>query len=214
MILNVKADDFGMSGVAKVEAQWSLNGELEIQKDAKSVQAVAQGDNSWSIVMPTAELVPGTFPVLLRASDRVGNMGSVQSLPLKLWSEEQLIAWRASLTSVVLGDVYYGKVPQPGMKISLYRLPDKETDSPSNATPEQVRTSAQPQTTSNIDLPAFAETLSAADGSFIFGQVPSGNYTLKLSGIARGNRENREMKLTITAPQGVPRIHFRLDKQP
>ncbi len=214
VILNVKANDFGMSGVAKVEAHWSLNGELEIQKDAKSVQAVAQGDNSWSIVMPTAELVPGTFPVLLRASDRVGNMGSVQSLPLKLWSEEQLIAWRASLTSVVQGDVYYGKVPQPGIKISLYRLPDKETDSPSNATPEQVRTSAQPQTTSKIDPPAFAETLSAADGSFIFGQVPSGNYTLKLSGIARGNRENREMKLTITAPQGVPRIHFRLDKQP
>ena len=200
VLLEIQANDHGMSGDASVEGLWSTTGELEFAADAKPIPALARGEGRWLLALPTTELLPGPGLILLRAKDRAANWGPTYPLSVRLLSADELSEQQRSQSSVVSGDASYGPQPLPNMKIRLYRHAESESKkSADDKAPEPL---------------LVAETTSDSIGQFLFGQVGSGHYTIEIAGIVRGMRETRRQELQVVAPQAVPRVHFRLDKRP
>jgi hypothetical protein len=188
-----------LSGCAGVDGAWSTTGELELKTSDKAIPAVYRDADRWLLTIPTEGMPSGKSILLLRASDRAGNVGKTYPVTVDLRTQDEIIALEASIKTQIRGQAKYGSKPLQGMTLKLIAVPE-ETKASQEAKPPVAA--------------AIATALSQADGRFVLDGVPSGRYTLEISGIVRGMREKRTQDVVVDA-RGLPlEILLQMDKKP
>jgi len=115
--LSVLAGDEDLSGVAKVEAAIDKQGKGEFSDEAPPVAAEQDPETGvWVAKLPAAEILPGTYPLLIRATDQVGNVGDYLSVDIDVMSAE---AAEEGKFNRVAGTVLYGNQGIGGAEVRL-----------------------------------------------------------------------------------------------
>lgn len=109
------ATDGDLSGVAGVEAAFDLKNEGKFAADPKPLPATIDATGRWAVQLPTDTLGLGGYQLLLRATDRVGNISDYKSVTVRIVSAEEI---EKPLNQVV-GSVTYGKEPMPEIQVTL-----------------------------------------------------------------------------------------------
>jgi hypothetical protein len=148
--------------VGKVEIAFDLAGTGQFVAEPPPIQAVAQSPVTWFAKLPTAELKPGNYTILVRATDAVGNASDYLAV-----KDVQVIAPEMAVQQQrknrVFGAVKFGTMPAAGMKMTLRSL--------------------------EPDGPTLEPVFSNASGGFTFPEVPPGKYELLAEGkIKNGGR--------------------------
>lgn len=168
--VTVTADDRGLSGVATVELQLDVQRRGTWDAKAPAITAARMTDETWSATVPTANILPGTYSLLARATDALGNVSLPLPTKVRLLTTAEAAALIIPPTGRVAGSVFYGGQPQSEIEIVL--------QGPAMTPPLKQTTDAT--------------------GSFQFPKVPAGQYTLTATGVVRNKRRKSEQPLEIT----------------
>jgi hypothetical protein len=85
--VSVLTSDDELSGVAQVAAAFDLLETGSFPPDAKPVLAVPNATTgTWDLKLPAADFAPGTYRLLLRATDAVGNVGDYAMVTVRVLS--------------------------------------------------------------------------------------------------------------------------------
>jgi len=175
--MSVLATDGVLSGVAKVEAALDQARKGEFAKTPPPVAATPGRDGRWVAKLPTADLPPGRYTLLIRATDKVGNRGDYAKVKVTVITKAEADARIARRTNRVVGTVVYGRLarePAPGMQVRLVPVDGGN--------------------------PLVAET--DQQGNFTFPKVPPGEYKLTAEGNLRGNKRVGNADVTVASPPG------------
>lgn len=184
--ISLLASDGELSGVVRVEAAFDLEGRGEFTPETKPIPGALQSDGRWRIDLPTAPVNPGVYNVLIRATDRVGNLSDYQRTRVEVLAKD---AAQPAMENRISGRVVFGrlaKAPAAGIAVRLVE-------------------SGQP----------IRERRSDKDGQFVFDKVPPGDYRLEAAGLIAGNRRTGTMPLEVPpAPEAIPPIELILQTEP
>jgi hypothetical protein len=182
--------DHGGSGVQKVELAFDVAGTGEFATEPPPVGAVSQSPVTWLAKLPTADLEPGNYTLLARATDAAGNASDYLAITnVQVLTPEMAAELQRQQTNRVLGTVRFGTMPAAGMKMTLRPLA--------------------------ADGPAVEPVIADASGGFVFAEVPPGQYELLAEGkIKNGGRSivpprgEERFELTVGPPgDGVVRLN-------
>ena len=183
--ISLLASDGELSGVARVEAAFDLEGRGEFTPETKPIPGAMQSDGRWRIDLPTAPVNPGVYHVLIQAVDRVGNKSEYQRTRVEVLAKD---AAGPAMDNRIAGRVVFGrlaKAPAAGIAVRLI-----EDDKP------------------------IRERRSDKDGQFVFDKVPPGDYRLEAAGLIAGNRRTGTMQLEVPpAPEAIPPIELILQTE-
>jgi hypothetical protein len=186
LVIAVPVVDDELSGVASVEAAFDVVGTGEFAEEPAPAPAKQADDGRWSVELDTAALPSGAYRVLLRATDKVGNAGRYESLPVEVLTPEDAALRRAAMTNTVAGAVHYGTRPVRGATLTL----------------------------TSDDVDETPETTADDQGQFEFTGVPPGEYRLSVKGLAAGVNRFKELAVTVPpAPERVPPLRIRMDRR-
>ncbi len=174
--VTVGAEDKGLSGVALVQLQVDrkLNGLWDPAGAAIECARTAEG--SWNGALPTADLIPGRINVMIRATDRAGNVSPISKTHFELLSVEQWQARQASAGVEVTGSISYSGGPLGGARIAL-----------ENAKGEIVY-----------------QTKANNQGIFQFTKVAVGKYKLVGTGVAKNRPRRSESEVEVKQLSSAP----------
>ncbi len=186
--ITIEVDDRGLSGIASVEGCWSLSGDSQFSVDAKPIAAVRRTDHTWSLKLPSEELRSGATLLLVRARDRSNNVSETFSGLVECYTPEEIAVQKKNITSIVQGRVLYGVQGLSSMDVAIESIGDEPPPQPLDS----VQTNA--------------------GGDFMFPRVPSGKYIVRVSGLHRGTKIQRQTMIDVMAPTPPKSLHFRLDQ--
>jgi hypothetical protein len=179
-MLVVELNPQDLTGVKLVEAAFESSSEVKWEPGKR-------GDGGqWLVQLETKDLSPGEYTVLLRGTDDVGNMCDVVSTT---WTNDPAETATAEPT---------------------------EEPSPQNGAAKVVKNQVKgrvtygTQTVTNVEVTltgagAPAQPARAGEGgTFDFGLVPPGTYTLKARGLAGGNYHKAEQQVTVSDQPKTP----------
>ncbi|MEI8019537.1 MAG: carboxypeptidase-like regulatory domain-containing protein [Schlesneria sp.] len=134
--MTATATDNDLSGVAKVEAVFDLDRTGQFPVGAKPIAAELNPEGNWEAPIPTADIKSGQHTLLVRAIDRVGNVGEVTKVKIKAFTAEEMKEQNSTPISVS-GTVKYGGQPMSGIRVSAEsaggpKLDSVETDEKGN----------------------------------------------------------------------------------
>ena len=173
-MLVVEINPQDLTGVKLVEAAFESSNEV------KWVPGKRGDGGQWFVQLDTKELSPGEYTVLLRATDDVGNTCDVASTP---WTNN------------------------PAESVTAETPKEPNT---ANGAPKAVKNQVKGRVTYGTRAVADIEVTlagpgapaqparSGAGGTFDFGMVPPGTYTLKARGLAGGNYHQAELQVTVS----------------
>jgi hypothetical protein len=144
----------------------------EFAPDAKLVTASAADGANWTAEVPLAELAPGTYGLLVRAVDGVGNTSDTRRELVTILSPEAAAARLLRATAAVEGVALFGELPVSGAAI---RLEDDK---------QQI----------------VAEGRSDAGGQFTLPRVKPGAYRLKAEGLFKNKLRVAEAEVEVPPP--------------
>ncbi|MEQ1831008.1 MAG: carboxypeptidase-like regulatory domain-containing protein, partial [Pirellula sp.] len=120
LMVRVGVDDAKLSGIESVELLVDSKGIGEFTPASGVPKACdRQSDGSWTLTLPTTDLLPGRATLLVRATDRVGNKSEVSKTVLSVLSEQE---WQERLKRMIQelsGMVSYLDNPLPDAKVTL-----------------------------------------------------------------------------------------------
>ncbi len=218
VVLLADADDAGLSGVSQVEAGFDPDRSGRFDESVKPVAAVPLEDGRWRVEIPTDKLEQGRHLLLARALDRAGNA----ELPHLLWVEaitpEQAAARQSERTARFEGQILYGTEPVSGIKV---HLTSDQTDAEAAADPmntesaEKSPSPEKPPSSKQSSSPekSFTAT-SGKDGKFLIPAVTGGPFVLRIEGVLRGEKFDRQSKVTIDVGHPPAPLTVRLDRPP
>jgi len=184
LVVDVWSTDAEMSGTGKVEIGFDVDSSGKFSEKTPPTPAVSVAPTKWSLKVPTATLLPGNATLLIRATDRVGNVGEYTKMSLQVVSKADAAALAKAAGSRVIGTVRYGPDPLEKAVVALTGADDKPV--------------------------AMAETDAA--GFFALEGVPAGTYKLAARGLARNKPRKLEQTLTVpAAPAKVPRLELKVE---
>ncbi|HET6425511.1 MAG TPA: hypothetical protein VFG20_17615, partial [Planctomycetaceae bacterium] len=184
--ITARADDRGLSGVASVSAGIDLTGLGIIAPNTVMVPAKADSDDQWSLTLPTEKLTPGSYVVVMQATDLVGNAGPVSVVPLRCLTADE-VAVRVAVP--LQGQVQYAGEAIGDAEVRLISIPPKE---------------APPAETAVKTL----TTKTNRSGQFQFESVAPGLYELVASGTVRGYRYENRTKVTVAPGKAAPPVQL------
>jgi hypothetical protein len=171
-----------LSGVEKMEFGFDLENADELSKKPEPI-VVRQpsGDESWRTALPTKDLEPGQYRVLVRATDRVGYAGKQQKLVT------------IGPAAVVVGE----KAP-PAKTSDIKVLVTDQDGRP----PRQVRvTLRETSQVASMD----------SDGRFTFKGIPHGKYTIEAKGLVAGSERKSSKEIVLPASKEPAEVEIRLE---
>jgi len=195
--------DSELSGVAKVDVSFDLEGTGRFAKDPPPLPAALSPSGAWVARLPTAKMVPGRYLILLRGTDKVGNVGDYGRTAVSLYSKEDVERQRAAIRVPLRGVVEYNKMPVPGVKVSLVPAePDpKAAAADKNAAANDSKSAAAAE--------PIPPVKTDNDGVFVLPKVPLGKFKLQAEGIVRNKIRKAELDITVdeqTPFQPAPRL--------
>lgn len=171
--VSVWAWDADLSGVAKVEVGYSGK-DGKFSEESPPVEAELKANVRWVAALPTKDRELGTYTVLIRATDRVGNVGQVRKETVRLLpAGSKPKVERSGEGGHLVGTVSYGDELLSGAEVTL----------------ESV----------DADGPTFDTVTTDENGRFDFYKVPPGEYKLGARGVARNKL--RRVKIDIAVPK-------------
>lgn len=108
---SVRADDGGLSGVARVEYEVDLQqlGQMKEPKPASFQEA-----DIWTVAMPELKLAPGRHQVLVRAVDHVGRMSVTRTVTIAVERPPAPVVPKSSITISIESPASYADVTVNG----------------------------------------------------------------------------------------------------
>jgi hypothetical protein len=194
--------DDDLSGVAKVDVGIDLEGTGRFAKDPPPLPAALSPAGQWVAHLPTEKMIPGSYMILLRATDKVGNVGDYKRMTVTLYSKEDVERQRAAIRVPLRGAVEYNKMPVPGVKVSLVPV---EPDPKAAADKDAAANGASAATAMEPIPPVKTDS----DGLFVLPKVPLGKFKLQAEGIYRNKIRKAELEITVdeqTPFQPGPRL--------
>jgi len=190
--------DGDLSGVASVEMTIDQQGTAEFEGNLPPTPAKLGADRRWTAQLDTTPIGAGTYRVLIRATDQVGNVSDVDSTGgVRLLSAETIAAERRRATNRVAGAVQYGRSGFGGITVTLEAVP-----------PDPAEAAAAPPAPPPEPIPAVATD---DQGSFLFERVPPGKYKLTAEGVVRNKVRRAEAEVTVEpAPTAVRPLRLEL----
>jgi hypothetical protein len=189
------------SGISRIEAQVDLQGDGRFTPEGAVYKAVrTEQAGQWRCSIPTTELTPGRYTVLIQAHDAVGNASEVYSQPMNIVSAEQLKLLDAGQSVPLTGVVVYGKDPVPEATVTLTRGSD--------ASPPAQGTETQSPSEAGSTMTVTADEA----GRFRFESVAPGGWTLRASKLLLNRLRKYEATIQVEpppAPAGILRIRIR-----
>ncbi len=170
LTVSVRADDGELSGVARVEATFDRAGTGVFPTEPAPVVLAPSEPGRWIGKLPTADQTEGPITLLVRAIDRVGNVGRLTRRVLELQSAETITRERAARRIEVRGKVLYFGTPVPEISLVLRQIVDPPANPGADPSPPR---------------PAEFNAVSNDRGEFRFPKVPPGKYTLLAKGVFR-----------------------------
>jgi hypothetical protein len=187
--------DGDLSGVARVDVAFDLEGTGRFVKDPPPMPAALSSTGTWAVKLPSEKMAPGTYDILVRAIDKVGNVGEYARTAVTIYSKEELERQRAAIRVALRGTVEYNKNPAAGIKVSLVPVDaDGKTPGEKAAPAETGAAGKTPAAQASEPVPP-AKTDS--DGLFVLPKVPLGKYKLQAEGIVRNKIRKAEIDITI-----------------
>ncbi|MCE9605181.1 MAG: carboxypeptidase regulatory-like domain-containing protein [Planctomycetia bacterium] len=184
LVVDAWSTDAEMSGTGKIEIGFDVDGSGKFSEKEPPLPALSVAPTRWSLKLPTDKLVPGKATVLVRATDRVGNVGEYSKLALTVVSAADAAALARAAGSRLTGTVRYGTDPLEKAVVSLLGAEDKQ----------------------------IATAESDAAGFFALEAVPAGTYKLTARGLAKNKPRKYEQPLTVPAPPAkVPRLDLQVE---
>jgi hypothetical protein len=167
--ITVSATDDELSGVAKVEAGFDPLGTGQL--GPLSPPKILQRDDSghWVGKLPTKELSPGALMLLVRATDKLGNVGEYTKVKVHVLTPEEVKAAESGGPVHLLGMVFVGPDQAPGAKLTL--TTDKGA--------------------------VFATATANGSGEFSVAEVPPGKYKLSVKALFHNKNRKKEEDVTI-----------------
>jgi hypothetical protein len=168
-----------LSGVQKVEAVFDsveLSGPAAAAEEKPPWEvAKSEGSESWIATLKTQDLGLGFHTVLVRATDKVGNVGPIFRDQIELVVKKPEVKLTPEQEKARLANTVTGRVTWYGRQASAAKV---TLESPA--------------------APAMNPVTADADGGFSFEKVPPGAYTLKAESVI--NNKNRKGEVAITVP--------------
>jgi hypothetical protein len=188
------------SGISRIDAQVDFTGDGRFAPDAAVYKGFRTEEKGlWRCDIPTMNLTPGRYSVLIQAHDAVGNSSEIVSQLMNIVSTEQLKLMEPGESVPLTGVVVFGKDPVPEAIVTLARG--------TSATP----LSAGTESASAGEAEAMTVKTDEA-GRFRFESVPPGEWTVKASLLLLNRLRTYEQQIQIApppAPAGILRIRLR-----
>jgi hypothetical protein len=187
------ADDFGLSGVSRIEAAFDIDRSGAFGPTTKAIPGTLADDGRWSATVPTAGLGRGNYSILVRAIDRAGNEGSPARASIRVQTKEDAEASTAQQnTADLTGVVSYGSEPQAGVVVRLYA----DTGTPLPKTKGKGKSKTPPP-------PPLAQATTDAQGKFTIPKVAPGKYTVVAENLVHNRYRTAEAKIAFLKPAEV-----------
>jgi hypothetical protein len=187
--------DGDLSGVARVDVSFDLEGTGRFAKEPPPLPAALSPAGGWTARLPTEKMPPGSYMILLRATDKVGNVGEYRRAVVTLYSKQDVELQRAAVRVAVRGVVEYNKMPVPGVKVSLVPVEaDPKTTGGKAAPAEKSAADKNPPGPATESIPPATTD---KDGMFVLPRVPLGKFKLQAAGIFRNKIRKAELEITV-----------------
>jgi hypothetical protein len=181
--VDVWSVDAEMSGTAILEIGFDTAATGTFDAKAPPVKAERKTPPYWTAKLPTKDLSPGAATLLVRATDRVGNVGDITKVRLEVVSAADAAAMKAA-GSRIAGTVRYGGSPVAGARVVLHGADQKEI--------------VAPATTNDA-------------GFFALENVPAGTYQVAVRGLARNKPRTATQPIVVPPPpEKTPRLELEL----
>jgi hypothetical protein len=189
------ADDFGLSGISKVEAAFDLDRSGKFGTGAPPAAGALRDDGRWTISVPTAGLASGSYNILVRATDKAGNEGQPARAPIRLVSAQDAEAdANKSNAADITGVVMYGTDPQAGTVVNLSR---------DTGAPPQPKSKGKGKKAKAPPPPPLAQATTDERGQFRFPKVAPGKYVVTAQGLIHNKNRTAEAPVAFAKPQEV-----------
>ncbi len=193
--------DGDLSGVAKVDVSFDLEGTGRFAKEPPPTPAILSQNGTWVAKLTTEKMAPGSYLILVRATDKAGNQSEYGRVVAVLSSPEDLERQRAAVRVTLRGAVEFEKGPVPGAKVSLEFVEPAPKAAGTPAANSEKAGGDKSQTTA-LPSATFQPILTDDQGLFAFSKVPPGKYKLKSEAIIRN--KTRKATLDITIDEQTP----------
>ena len=171
--------------------------------EAESIPGKPGPLGNWSATIDPGKNPPGNYTILVRATDRVGNVSRTAHGRVRLLSKAEFSAGSAGRANRVSGLVTFDGEPVAGATVSLQpKSPGAAAGLPGSA--------AKPIPAAKA---AKIEKVTTDDqGRFTFSMIPPGDYVLTVKKRAVANK-NRKVILPIKVepkPKSIPLLRIKL----
>jgi hypothetical protein len=196
--VTARLDDGLLSGVAQVDVAFDQARSGQFPPEG-SLRAELNASGLWTASVPTAGLPRGAYNLMLRATDRVGNVSELRKIRVQVVPEEELQPSGDALLGDIEGTVIFGSAPQASIRVRLSRLPDENGTQPPPAAPA-----------GDAEATAVSETRTDPSGKFAFRKIPSGSYRIEANGVVFNKPRSAERTVRFSPPQSLPPIELKL----
>jgi hypothetical protein len=161
--------DDNLSGVVKVEAGFDTSGHGKFDETIEPFELSRDANGRWFSKLPTKALDPGVLTLLVRATDRAGNVSDYTKVKCRIITKAEADAAAAAPLAKLFGTVFYGNDPAAGVEMTV--------------TSEKG--------------PKIPAATTDASGNFSFTNIPPGKYKLAAKAVIHNKTRKTEQEVTV-----------------
>ncbi len=166
--ISVWATDNNLSGVDKVEVAFDPLGAGKFSDTVEAVELQRDSEGRWFTKLPTKTLNAGDMSLLVRATDKAGNVSDFSKIKVHVVSKAEVDA-AAAQAGRLQGTVTFGQQPAPGVVLTL--TADK--------------------------APKIAPATTDDRGGFTFANLAPGKYKLAAKAVIHNKTRKFEQEVTV-----------------